>query len=278
MAQVTESKHHDHRVLIAGDIAEQSRAVGPVLDKMGIRFVHVKTGEAGLKEIEKTDEPFSLVICDQRMDGMEGTKFLARIKERSVGTIRFLITGYSQMDVIISAVNKGAVHRYISKPWEPEQITEEIRSGLLKYEHHLENGQLHALAKRQNGKLYELNCELMETTKDYDKELKALEKAISAIGGQLKEKTARRPQTPGQVTALVTKYLEACDKDKQRALDGLYEKIIIALHKEFTDVALRNGIEMPELKAEESVTREAPETTNGPEADIENRRKGGGND
>ncbi len=246
MTIVNGIKDHKHQVLIAGSIPDQSVSVGPLLEKLGIQFTHVKNSEAGLKEIEKATIPFSLVICDQRMDGLQGTEFLSRVKEASPGTIRFLITGYSQLDIIISAVNKGAVHRYISKPWEPDQMVEALKSGLSKYERHLDSGRLFALAKTQNGKLYELNCELMEATKRHDQESKKLEKEIHAIAAQLKEKTAKRPLKQKQLAKKASQYLEACETDKKNELDNLYEQVLLNIFQDFTELALRNGIELTE--------------------------------
>lgn len=244
--------HRDHRVLTVGNLPDQTREVGPILDRMGIKFVHVKTGEQGLKAIEDASFHFSLVICDQRLNGMKGTDFLAKVKKISPVTIRFLITGYSDMETIILAVNKGAVHRYISKPWNKDQMTEAVRSGITRYEYHLENDRLFTLAKTQNSKLYELNCELMETTKRHDDESKTLEKNITAIAAQLKEKTARRPLPPEKVASLILRILENSDQDPAESAATLYTQSISGLYEAFNDIALRNGMEMPELTESEA--------------------------
>jgi|GEM_PF-758900 len=249
---------HDHQVLTVGSLPDQTRDVGPVLDRMGIKFLHFKTGEQGLKAIKNESRPFSLVICDQRLKDMKGTDFLAQVKEISPDTIRFLITGYSDMDTIILAVNKGAVHQYISIPWNEDQMTESVRSGITRYEYHLESDQLFALAKTQNGKLFELNCELMETTKFHDDESKALEKDIAAIAAQLTEKTSRRPLAPEKILSLILRIIENSDQDPLESINTLYTQSISGLYDAFNDLALRNGLEMPEPA--ESDTPRKPET------------------
>ncbi len=237
---------HEHLVLTIGDLPEQARDLGPVLESMQIKFIHAKTGEQGLTAIDKRQTPFSLVICDQRLNAMKGTQLLARVKQISPETIRFLITGYSDMDTIISAVNKGAVHRYISKPWNQNQMAETISSGITRYEYHLESERLFALAKTQNGKLYELNCELMETTQLQDKKFKALEEEIAAIAAQLKEKTSQGPLSPEKIISLITKAVEDQVKNQTELISTLYAQSITGLYEAFSDLALRNGIEMPE--------------------------------
>jgi len=245
-----DSANYNHRVLIVGDQADQSKNLGPVLHRLEIDFVHLENGEQSLKAIENAPAPFSLVICDQRLNGMKGTAFLAKVKEIIPEAIRFLITGYSDMDTIISAVNKGAVHRYISAPWNEDQIIETIRSGITRYEYHLENDRLLALAKTQNAKLFELNCELMETAKIHGKESKTIEKNIAAIAAQLKEKTARRPLTPKKILSLILETLQGEEKERVAMLNALYVQNITALYEAFNELALRNGIEMPEQEPE----------------------------
>ncbi|MDD9303900.1 MAG: response regulator [Desulfobacter sp.] len=237
---------HKHKVLIVGHKVPKDQTVGPVLEDLGLGFIHDETGEEGLESVRKATTPFSLVLCDQRMPGMKGSQFLAKVKEISPETIRVLITGYSDIKTIIRAVNKGAVQRYISKPLKNDDITQTIRSGIAQYEKYLESQQLYGVAKKQNKKLYELNCELMEATKATEKKLTRLEKEILTIAAQLKQKTAQRPLTQAQAVGLVVKCIDAIPGDSQKELNFLYEKSIQTLYKHFEELALRNGIEMPD--------------------------------
>ncbi|MCG8634866.1 MAG: response regulator, partial [Desulfobacterales bacterium] len=242
----SQGKKPEHRVLIIDDEAVIGRAIKRILAKMEILSDYAESGEAGLERLENTETQFSLIICDQRMPGMAGTQFLAKAKEMSPETIRFLVTGYSRMDTIIAAVNKGAVQHYIAKPWKHDEMVRAIRSGIAQYERHLENQQLFALAKRQNAKLYDLNCELMETTKHHESELEKLEDQINGITGQLNEKTAKPSETPSQVMNRIISFIRAGDADQHESLNALYKKTVTSLYGEFTDLALRNGFEMPE--------------------------------
>ena len=63
-----------------------------------------------------------LVLCDQRMPGRTGIDILREMREIEPGTIRMLITGYSDIEVVIEAVNDQILHRYITKPWENEDL------------------------------------------------------------------------------------------------------------------------------------------------------------
>lgn len=242
---ITGSKSNEHLVLTVGDRPGQACDIGPVIADMKLNFTHVKTGRQAITCIDERTTRISLVISDQRLKDMKGTALLARIKEMSPETIRLLITGYSDMDTIILAVNKGAVHRYISTPWKEDQLIKAIGSGLTRYEAHLENHRLFSLAKIQNKKLFELNCSLMETTKQHDRESKALEKDIADITGQLREITSGRPLDREKIVSLIIEEMED-QADPADHLNTLYEQTIFDLYKTVTDLALRNGLEMPE--------------------------------
>ncbi len=65
-----------------------------------------------------------VVISDQRMPEMTGVEFLKRAKEISPYTVRLLLTGFSDMDAIVSSVNESEIYRFITKPWGNNQLTE----------------------------------------------------------------------------------------------------------------------------------------------------------
>jgi len=67
-------------------------------------------------------EQIDVIVSDQRMPKMFGAQVLARVKELSPHTMRILLTGYSDMEAAIEAVNQGEIFRYVSKPWNPEDI------------------------------------------------------------------------------------------------------------------------------------------------------------
>lgn len=60
-----------------------------------------------------------VVISDQRMPMMSGAEFLAEVRQRHPRCIRIMLTGYSDIEAVIEAVNKGGIHAYITKPWDP---------------------------------------------------------------------------------------------------------------------------------------------------------------
>ncbi len=84
------------------------------------------SSEAALRTLEQ--EHFDVVVCDQRMPGLTGVDLLAWLAEHRPDTGRILLTGYSDIDATIAAINRARVHAYVSKPCPPEQLRVMVRS------------------------------------------------------------------------------------------------------------------------------------------------------
>ena len=65
-----------------------------------------------------------VIISDQRMPGMTGVEFLRRAKELYPDTIRMVLSGYTELQSIIDAVNEGAIYKFLTKPWDDERLRE----------------------------------------------------------------------------------------------------------------------------------------------------------
>ena len=78
------------------------------------------TGEGGLEIMRNND--IKLVITDQRMPEMTGIEFLEKLIPEFPDTIRMILTGFSDIGVIIDAINSGRVFRYITKPWDENEL------------------------------------------------------------------------------------------------------------------------------------------------------------
>jgi putative two-component system response regulator len=97
-------------------------------------------GEEGL-EIMRNNK-IDLIITDQRMPGMTGVEFLEKTIEEYPDTIRLIITGYTDADALIKAINTGRVYRYIKKPWEPEELKNTVKRALESYQLNIDNQKL----------------------------------------------------------------------------------------------------------------------------------------
>lgn len=67
-----------------------------------------------------------IVVSDQRMPGMSGSQLLEQVQRQYPNTIRILLTGYSDLDAAVDALNSGGIFRYLTKPWVPEEMVETL--------------------------------------------------------------------------------------------------------------------------------------------------------
>jgi two-component system response regulator HupR/HoxA len=108
-------------------------------------------GPAGLEVLDRED--IAVVIADQVMPVMSGVEFLGKVIERNPRAIRMMLTGYAEMDAIIGAINEGRIYRYITKPWEPDELRLNVKRALEAYELRGENTQLAAELADANERL-----------------------------------------------------------------------------------------------------------------------------
>jgi len=102
------------------------KSLGRPLFLENIDHVYCNSAKDALKEIQSARTPFSLIISDQRMPGGMGTDFLEQAKIIVPDTICFLITAHSDLKTVIESVNRGAVYKYIIKPWDNEALLDNI--------------------------------------------------------------------------------------------------------------------------------------------------------
>ena len=128
--------------------------------------IHVaSTGKAGLEIMEKHN--IQLVITDQRMPDMSGIEFLEKIVPLYPDCMRMIMTGFSDMEAIIQAINKGNIYRYVSKPWNREELKITIDSALEVYNLKSQNKHLIEDLKEAN---QNLERKVMERTKQIEQQ------------------------------------------------------------------------------------------------------------
>ena len=96
--------------------------------------------------------PFAVVVSDMRMPEMNGIELLSHVRQRSVDTVRIMLTGYADLQATIDAVNEGNIFRFLSKPCPQEVLEKAVRDGLAQYklvtaERELLEGTLHGSIK-----------------------------------------------------------------------------------------------------------------------------------
>lgn len=95
--------------------------------------VHVATSaQDALPILEK--EHIQVVLSDQRMPGMTGIDFFSKIKDKYPDALKLILTGYSDIEAVIGAINEGQVFRYLTKPWNQVELNVAIEEAFEKFE------------------------------------------------------------------------------------------------------------------------------------------------
>ncbi|HEX8614729.1 MAG TPA: HD domain-containing phosphohydrolase [Telluria sp.] len=150
----------------------------------GYRVLVAESGAAGLAILEQ--EKVDLVISDMRMPEMDGARFLENVRQRWPGTLRLLLTGYSDVSSILAAINRGEIYRYITKPWDDNDILLVVRHALERHALEQEKARLEALTVRQNEELKTLNLSLEAKVEIRTEELRNSRDTILETNKKLK--------------------------------------------------------------------------------------------
>ena len=102
------------------------------------RDFQVYKADSALSALQVLDEQgeMAVIISDQRMPEMNGTEFLGKTVERFPDTIRILLTGYTDVEDLVEAINSGQVFKYITKPWNPEELKSVINQASETYKYY----------------------------------------------------------------------------------------------------------------------------------------------
>jgi len=92
------------------------------------------SGEEALEIINQRGKDISLIVSDQKMPFMEGTEFFRKISGNYPHIVKILLTGHSNIDILVESINECHLFQYVLKPFEPEQLCLIVESGIKKYE------------------------------------------------------------------------------------------------------------------------------------------------
>jgi response regulator RpfG family c-di-GMP phosphodiesterase len=121
----------------------------------GYEVLTEESARAGLALLES--RAADVVISDMRMPEMDGVEFLEQVRLRSPASMRLLLTGNADVRLILDAVNRGEIYRYITKPWDDHEMLLVVRHALERKAMVEEQQRLEALTQHQNEQLRELN-------------------------------------------------------------------------------------------------------------------------
>ena len=125
-------------LLLLDDEPNILSALTRLLRRDGYTILRASTAAEAFELLAKHE--VHVVLSDQRMPGMNGTEFLSRVKQLYPGTVRIILSGYTEIESVLAAINRGEIYRFYTKPWNDAALRENIREAF-QY-HRLIHGQL----------------------------------------------------------------------------------------------------------------------------------------
>lgn len=139
------------------------------------RDFSVLKADSGVRALEllAQEGEVAVIISDQRMPEMKGTEFLSKTLPEFPNTVRIILTGFTDIEDLVDAINSGQVYKYITKPWDPNELKAVVQKAAETYE----------LLNQRTEELYRagLQAQLLEAIMDIAQESESFDAALEAI-------------------------------------------------------------------------------------------------
>jgi len=119
-------------LLYVDDEAHLLAAVRRAMRHSGYRVLVAGSADEAFEILATTE--VGVLLCDQRMRGMSGTEFLSRVKQMYPNVVRMVLSGYTDLQSVTDAVNRGSIFKFLTKPWIEEELTEAVREAFVEFE------------------------------------------------------------------------------------------------------------------------------------------------
>jgi signal transduction histidine kinase len=149
-----------HTILVVDDEPDVVKSVQDLL-RYDYKVLGATRARDAIRLMEENE--IHVVMSDQRMPEMSGVEFLGRARTDHPEAIRLLFTGYADIRAVIDAINQGNVYRYITKPWDPDELQTVIREAVERHDLLVERKRLIAELEQKNAELQQANAALRES-------------------------------------------------------------------------------------------------------------------
>jgi len=159
----------DHTILFVDDEVNILKALRRLTRHEPWTVLCASRGVEALEALDKS--PAQVVVSDQRMPEMSGVDLLQAVRDRHPDVVRMMLTGYTEMNVAVDAINRGEIYRLITKPWNDEELKATIRQAFDHYDLKREIKRLNQVTREQNFKLQDMNRNLEGKVRERTKQL-----------------------------------------------------------------------------------------------------------
>jgi putative nucleotidyltransferase with HDIG domain len=160
---------HAHTVLFVDDEVNILKALQRLLRSEHMNVLCASRAQEALELLDK--QQCQVVVTDQRMPEMTGVDLLSQVRQRFPDIVRMMLTGYTEMDVAVDAINRGEIYRLITKPWNDDELRATIRQAFDHSDLKNEIKRLNQVTREQNFKLQDMNRNLEGKVRERTKQL-----------------------------------------------------------------------------------------------------------
>jgi diguanylate cyclase (GGDEF)-like protein len=172
-------------LLLVDDEQNIISALRRLLRGSGFQILTANSGQAGLDILAQ--HQVDVIVSDQRMPGMTGVEFLRIAKDLYPETIRIVLSGYTELHSVTDAVNEGAIYKFLTKPWEDEQLRGHIEEAFRRKEMADENRRLTQEVLNANQELATANHQLEELLQQKQQQINRDEVSLDIVREALQQ-------------------------------------------------------------------------------------------
>lgn len=169
---------HRRTLLLVDDEASILSALKRLFRREGYHILTATSGTEALALLAQ--QPVEVILSDQRMPGMTGIEFLREARRLHPHTVRITLSGYTDLQSIIEAVNEGAVYKFLTKPWDDDLLRHHVAQAFEQSELAAENRRLGEAVQEANRELAIANQRLERMVRDESELRRAMQNAAGA--------------------------------------------------------------------------------------------------
>ena len=159
----------EHTVLFVDDEVNILKAIQRLLRHEPMRVLTATRPQEAIEMLQKVHA--QVVVSDQRMPDMCGVEFLSTVRDQHADIVRMMLTGYTEMNIAVEAINKGEIYRLITKPWNDDELRATLRQAFDHHDLKSEIKRLNQVTREQNFKLQDMNKNLEGKVRDRTRQL-----------------------------------------------------------------------------------------------------------
>ena len=164
-------------LLLVDDEPNIVSALKRLLRPDGYQILSACSGQQGLDVLASHE--VDVIVSDQRMPGMLGADFLRAAKVRHPHTIRIMLSGYTELQSVTAAVNEGAIYKFLTKPWDDDQLRGHIGEAFALKEIADDNERLNLELRTANHELAQANRKMEELLRQKQQQIALGESSLN---------------------------------------------------------------------------------------------------